>query len=431
MNEASVSTRADIQSVQLSKLNALLEAVIPANPFYAKKYENAGLTLPLQRLDDFYAKAPFTVKQELVEDQKNNPPYGTNLTEPIENYVRYSQTSGTSGYPMRWLDTQESWSWIAGNWMRIFREVGVSVSDRIFFAFSFGPFLGFWAAFNAAERMGCLCIPGGAMSSAGRLQTIFANRATVLCCTPTYALRLAQTARDEHLDLSRCGVKKIIVAGEPGGSTPSVRERIESAWCGARLYDHHGMTEVGPVTFESQEHRGVLHPIETEYLVEVLHPDTHEPVASGETGELILTPLGRSASPLLRYRTGDMVRVAWDESQNFGRPEAAFLGGILGRYDDMVIVRGVNLYPSAIDEIIRRCGDVNEYRVEICAKASMTEMKIQVEPIAGYDHPETLPHRLSTELYKMYHLRIPIETVAPGTLPRFEMKAKRWIRTHE
>ncbi|MDP8242847.1 MAG: AMP-binding protein [Candidatus Hinthialibacter antarcticus] len=430
MNDGCLSTRADIQAAQLKKLNALLEAIIPTNKFYTKKYQDAGFKFPLNSLDEFYANAPFTTKHELVEDQKNHPPYGTNLSEPIENYVRYSQTSGTSGYPMRWLDTQESWDWVAGNWMNIFREVGVTPADRVFFAFSFGPFLGFWAAFNAAERIGCLCIPGGAMSSVGRLQTMFSNNATVLCCTPTYALRLAQSARDERMDISRCGVKKIIVAGEPGGSTPSVRQRIESEW-NARLFDHHGMTEVGPVTFESLEHRGVLHPLEPNYLVEVLHPDTLEPVESGETGELILTPLGRSASPLLRYRTGDMVRVSWDNQKKYGRPEAAFPGGILGRYDDMVIVRGVNLYPSAIDEIIRRCGDAVEYRVEICAKASMTEMKILVEPAAGYDHPETLPHRLSTELYKTYHLRIPIETVSPGTLPRFEMKAKRWIRTHE
>lgn len=431
MIEGRLNSRAEIQAAQLEKLNALLKAIIPANGFYTKKFQQAGLNLPLTSLDEFCQRAPFTTKHELVEDQRTHLPYGSNLTEPLEHYVRYSQTSGSSGSPMRWLDTPDSWGWMVKNWAHIFREMGVSASDRVFFAFSFGPFLGFWCAFNAAEQIGCLCIPGGAMSSAGRLQTMIDNQASVLCCTPTYALRLAQAAREEGIDLSRCNIKKIIVAGEPGGSSPSVRERIECEWNGARLFDHHGMTEVGPVTFESLDHRGVLHPLEPEYLVEVLDPETLQQVESDQTGELVLTPLGRSASPLLRYRTGDMVKASWDNEQRFGRPETAFPGGILGRYDDMVIVRGVNLYPSAIDELIRRCGDVSEYRVEICEKAALTEIKILVEPTAEFMHPETLPHRLSTELYKTYHLRVPIETAAPGSLPRFEMKAKRWIRTHE
>ncbi len=431
MMEGRLNTREEIQTAQLHKLNALLDAIIPANPFYTSKLKKSGLKPPLQSLDEFVQTTPFTTKQELAADQQKHPPYGSNLTEPVERYVRYSQTSGTSGSPMRWLDTKESWDWVAGNWARIFREMGVDESDRIFFAFSFGPFLGFWSAFNAAEGMGCLCIPGGAMSSAGRLQTIIANQVTVLCCTPTYALRLAQAAKEENIDLTQSFVKKIIVAGEPGGSSPSVRERIEAEWNGARLFDHHGMTEVGPVTFESATHRGVLHPVEPEYLVEVLDPDTFNPIETGQTGELVLTPLGRSASPLLRYRTGDMVKVSWDNLEQYGRPEAALLGGILGRYDDMVIVRGVNLFPSAIDEIIRRNPAVNEYRVEISEKETMAEIKISVEPTPDDKHPETLPHQLSTELYKTYHLRIPIEVTEPGSLPRFEMKAKRWIRSHE
>src|SRR5262249_37894170 len=151
-------------------------------------------------LADFKARVPFTVKQELVADQAACPPFGTNLTYPLDQYTRFSQTSGTSGAPLRWLDTTATWSWMVDNWVDVFRVSGVGSQDRVFFAFSFGPFLGFWTAFEAAGRLGCLCIPGGGLSSSARLRSMLDNQATVLCCTPTYALRLAEIAAQDGID---------------------------------------------------------------------------------------------------------------------------------------------------------------------------------------------------------------------------------------
>jgi phenylacetate-CoA ligase len=166
----------------------------------------------------------------------------------VEEYRRFHQTSGTTGRPMRWLDTPDSWAWVVECWTRIYQSAGVGRRDRIFFPFSFGPFLGFWGAFDAAVRMGCLAIPGGGMRSTTRLRTLLDNQATVICTTPTYALHLVEVAEEEKIDLTAGSVRTIIVAGEPGGSIPATRSHIEQLWGGARVVDHHGMTEIGPVS---------------------------------------------------------------------------------------------------------------------------------------------------------------------------------------
>src|SRR5262249_26803312 len=160
----------------------------------------------------------FTTKQELVDDQQANPPFGSNLTYPLSRYTRFSQTSGSTGKPMRWLDTPESWDWMCNAWARVFEIAGVTAADRMFFAFSFGPFLGFWLAFDTAVRMGCIAIPGGAMRSTMRLALIRDSGATILCCTPTYAIRLAEVAAEEGFPLTDTKIRTIVVGGEPGAS---------------------------------------------------------------------------------------------------------------------------------------------------------------------------------------------------------------------
>ncbi len=210
---------------------------------------------------------PFTTKQELIDDQLAHPPFGTNLTYSLDRYTHFSQTSGTTtGTPMRWLDTPESWDWMTGNWVRVYQSAGVGAGDRIFFAFSFGPFLGFWVGFEAAARIGCLAIPGGGMRSAARLRAIAETSATVLCCTPTYAIRLAEVAAEENIDMAAVKVRTLIVAGEPGGSVAATHAYISKLWRGARVVDHHGMTEIGPVSYGCPRRPGVLHVIEDSYI---------------------------------------------------------------------------------------------------------------------------------------------------------------------
>lgn len=403
----------------LERLRALFQQVLPGNRFYAAKL--AGLPLPAS-LEEFAAQVPFTTKAELIADQEQHPPFGSNLTFPLSDYTRFCQTSATSGRkPLRWVDTPESWQWLLRNWTRVFAEAGVTSADRVFCAFSFGPFLGFWTAFEAAAQMGCLVLPGGGMASGARLQMMLDLDATVLCATPTYAIHLGQAAAAEGLDLTRSKVRRIMVAGEPGGSVPAVRARIEALWPGAVVMDHHGMTEVGPVTYSRVDEPGMLRVMEDAYLAEVIDPATGRAVARGETGELVLTNFGRVGSPLIRYRTGDLVR----EATNAAPGEMALAGGILGRADDMVVVRGVNVFPAAVEEIVRGCGHAGEFRVLVGERESLTELTVEVEGDAA------LAERVAAELRNTLTLRIPVVPAAAGSLPRFELKSRRWVRMQE
>jgi phenylacetate-CoA ligase len=418
----------EIEAEQLEKLRTLLAAVVPANPFYTTKLGPSGIDGNISSLEDFKQRAPFTYKHELIEDQLANPVFGTNLTYPVDRYTRFNQTSATTGKPMRWLDTAESWDWMLGNWKRVFDAAGVTAQDRIFFAFSFGPFLGFWTAFDSAARMGCLCIPGGGMRSSARLRVLLDMKATVLCCTPTYALHLAEAAEEEGIDLALSQVRTVIVAGEPGGSIPGTRKLIEKLWNGARVVDHHGMTEVGPVSYGCPVREDVLHIIESGYLAEVIDPKTTEPVVPGTAGELVLTTLGRLGSPLLRYRTGDIVEQSEEERCECGSCDMALVGGIRGRNDDMLVVRGVNVYPGAVENVLRSNGGVAEYRVEIGRHGALSELMIQVEPEPALADNPGLAHHLEAALRDALALRIAVKIVPCGSLPRFELKAKRWVR---
>jgi len=410
--------RAEINATQLAQLRKLLATIVPANPFYTSKL---SAVRPLDSLDQFRAIVPFTTKEELAADQRDHPPFGTNFTFPLAQYTRCHQTSGTGGAPLRWFDDPASWRWMVGNWKQVFHAAAVTNTDRILFAFSFGPFLGFWLAFEAAAEIGCICLPGGGMTSAARLGLMSDCGATVVCCTPSYALRLAEVAREENLRIS--GVRVLMVAGEPGGSVAATREQLHQLWNGARVFDHHGMTEVGPVTFECPARPGVLHVIETSHFAEILVPGTSTPATHGE---LVLTPLGRLGSPVLRYRTGDLVKSSPQPVCACGRSDLALEGGILSRIDDMIVVRGVNIYPTAVDEIIRGAGRVAEYRVHVDTSRPLVELRIEVEPIGP---AEVVRAELEKALNRAFAMRIPVQCVAPGALPRFELKAKRWVRS--
>jgi phenylacetate-CoA ligase len=420
-----MTSRRAIEVHQLRALQTLVQSLLKSNRFYTAKLSAAGIDTAPQSLREFSERMPFTRKAELIDDQTANPPFGTNLTCPVEDYNRFHQTSGTSGKPMRWLDTPETWTWVIDCWTRIYQLAGVDRQDRIFFPFSFGPFLGFWGAFDASVRMGCLSIPGGGMRSTARLTTLLDNQATVLCTTPTYAMHLAEVAVEEDIDLRASKVKTIIVAGEPGGSIPATRAHIEQRWGSARVVDHHGMTEIGPVSYECPCRRGVLHVMEEAYFPEVIDSTTVEPVGPGGSGELVLTNLGRGASPILRYLTGDIVRLAKELQCECGSQEMALEGGILGRSDDMVVVRGVNLYPSAVEQVVRASGGVAEFRVEVYRERSLTELSIQIEALPGEDGV-ALSHHVAVALHYAFGLRVRVSAVPSGTLPRFEAKSKRW-----
>jgi phenylacetate-CoA ligase len=408
-----------LRAHQWARLKRLAEVCYPANPFIARKWRAAGLEGPddLGSWKDF-ARLPFTVKSELIEDQAAQPPFGTNLTYPPARYVRVHQTSGTTGAPLRWLDTEESWQWWARCWAFVLCGAGLGPGDRIFFPFSFGLFVGFWSGFEGARAVGAMAIPGGGQDSAQRLAAIEALGATAICCTPSYALHLAEAARERGLELRKLGLRATVHAGEPGAGIPSVRARIEEAW-GARAYDHPGMTEMGAYGFECAAQAGP-HVNESEFIAEVIDPATGAPARAGE---LVLSNLGRTGSPLLRYRTGDRVRVA-EQPCECGRSFLRLEGGILGRVDDMLIVRGVNVFPSALEGIIRRFPAVDEFMIEVYRRVEMDEVRLLLEVHGGSGVAAAVQEAVRVDL----GIRVEVVPVPAQSLPRYELKAKRLVR---
>jgi phenylacetate-CoA ligase len=423
MNVAS-NNRRPIEAEQLRRLRRMLEEILPDNEFYRRKFADAdvGQLTSLEQIESL----PFTTKSELVADQSQHPPFGTVLTFSRERYVRMHRTSGTTGKPLYWLDTDESWNWWAECWKLIFEAAGVGAADRIFFAFSFGPFIGFWAGWEGARKIGALAISGGAQSTAQRLQAIIEHGATVLVSTPTYALHLASEARKAGIDLAKDSqIRTTVHAGEPGASIPSTKKMIEESW-GAKCYDHAGATEVGALAFECQSQPGGVHVNEAEFIIEVIDPESGRRAALGTQGEMVVTNLGRIGSPVIRYRTGDLVQPS-DEPCACGRSFLLLKGGVLGRADDMVIIRGVNVFPSAVEDVLREFSEIEEFRVEVFDRGAMREIRLVVEPIST--ECPGLADRVARRMRERIGLRPQVDLVEPGTLPRFELKARRFIRT--
>ena len=395
----------ELRALQLAKLRAGLTQVLATNAFWRERLH------AVSGWDDF-ERLPVTSKSELVADQTAHPPFGTNLTFPADRYVRLHQTSGSSGdQPLRWLDTAESWDW----WLRIWAEhvypaAGVATTDRLFFAFSFGPFIGFWSAFGGAQRLGALCISGGSMTTEQRVRNMLDLGASVLLCTPTYALRLADVADSAGVNLSAAGIRTTIHAGEPGASIPSTRAAIEAAYS-AVAFDHTGMTELGP-TGHSCSARDGVHLVESEFIFEV-----------SADGELIATNLGRWGMPVFRYRTGDRVVIS-REPCSCGSPFLKVVGGIQGRVDDMFTVRGVNLYPSQVEDIVRRYPEVSDFVIEHRRVRQLDEVTLVLES----PRPVFATERLEADLRQALGVRLECRLVAPGTLPKAELKSKRLVR---
>lgn len=406
---------------QMRRLHVMVPVIREKSPFYRAKWHALSRSLAGVQLADL----PLTTRIEIEADQAAQPPYGTNLLRPIDAYMRMHQTSGSGGSPLRWLDTRESWAWVKSCWAAVYAAAEVGKADRLAFAFSFGPFLGFWSAFESAVDAGWFCLPAGGMTTPARLRHICENAATVLCCTPTYALRLAEVAKLERIDIAASAIRAVIVAGEPGGSIPAVRDAIAREW-GGRVFDHAGMTEIGPWGYECVPAPGGLHVHESEYIAEVLDPRSLQPVADGGSGELVLTNLGRVDSPLIRYRTGDVVSPRRGRC-SCGRTTLRLEGGILGRTDDMLLIRGNSVFPSAVEALVRECAGLAEYRLVVEDRGALKDLVIEIES-PGDAGGQPLTDRLTNLIRDRLHFAPRVVCVPAGSLPRFEMKAKRVVR---
>jgi phenylacetate-CoA ligase len=417
-------TRIGLRIWQEERLRLLLRE-LPTNEFYREKFQQAGFAMTEVRELAALGKLPCTTKSDLTTEQAEHPPYGRLLTYPLSRYRYLHQTSGTTGRSLKWLDTAADWDTFLRGWAEVYRGAGVTENDLVFCAFSFGPYISHWSGIEGARYVGALALSGGGMSSEQRLRAILDYRCTVLVCTPTYALHLAEVAARLGIDLSASDIRLTIHAGEPGASIPNVKRRIEAAW-GARCFDHAGATEVGPWAFDCLAEDGAMHLNEREFAFEIIDPSTGAAVAEGTRGELVITTLERVGMPVLRYRTGDLAELTTAPCA-CGRITARIKGGVLGRTDDMLTVRGVNLYPGAIDNLLRAVPAIIEYEVEIRRVEEMDDLLLKIETTGAVPFAE-VEHAILTTFRTHLNIRVNVAQAEANSLPRYEFKARRFKR---
>jgi len=401
-----------VRQAQLSQLNELILRVGESNAFQRPRLQSG----PIGSLADL-ASIPVICKAELLRDQSAHPPLGTNLSYPVDDYTHIHLTSGTVGEQLRVPQTDDDWRNTQAQFELVLREAGLSRSDRVALPFAFGPYLQFWAATAGVEAIGALAIPLGGMATRERLHAMIELGATAIICAPSYALALIEEAGRCGLEAAFESVGTIICQGEPGGSLAAAREQIESAW-GARVFDHAGSTEVGVFTYPCAAGGG-LHINEDAFLCEVLDPQTGDPVDAGGHGELVLTALRRTGYPMIRFRSGDVVEVGGDCPG--GHRHTWLPNGIVGRTDDMVVIGGMNVFPSAIEATLREIGVLGGYRIRFDADApdrdGVSVLVETTDPKLVAQIEDLVAHRLA--------LHVRVVPVMPGTLKDARLKTRR------
>jgi phenylacetate-CoA ligase len=419
------ASRAEMTRVQTRRLREQVAHATAASPFYRRKLKAAGIKPAAVRTLDDLARLPFTTKDELKENQAEKPPWGDVLAVPLDDVLRIHMTSATTGRPLAFLDTREDWYGFYHSYARALHAFGVRKSDFVMAAFSYGPWIGYWSGFYAAQDLGCLVFPVGGLSTDQRIDALLNYPITVLGCTPSYALFLAETAAKKGIDLAKDTKIRITWhTGEPGASIPATRAKIEAAF-GAKAYDLPGLTEIAAWGFECETRAGLTHVNEDYCYPEVLD-EQGRPVRPGERGELVFTSLYRKAMPLLRYRTRDVVQLA-DRRCPCGRTLIAFEGGVHARLDDMKKVRGVIVYPRRVEELVRPHANVDEFQVVFRRHEGLDDILIRIDPSPSLSlgDRDGLQTKLAEDLRIGLGIRVTVDIGEPGSLPRWDHKARR------
>jgi phenylacetate-CoA ligase len=415
---------------QLQLMRARLGYVHERSPFYRRKLDAAGIRPDQVRTLQDVQRIPFTEKEELRLSQAANPPWGDFACIRPREAVRVFQTSGTTGKPVRVMVGHRDWFETYYQQFSHYRcGFGLTQEDVLFVPFNYGLYVAWWGFQTAMEKAGLMVIPGGGLSSKDRLRAMLDWEATAICGTPSYLLYLAETARKNGIDLPGSPIRKVIAAGEPGASIPSTKKAIQSQW-GAECFDDIGSTEITNFSFECLAHEGT-HVIEGMFLAEVVDPETLQPLADGQVGELILSNLCCESMPLIRYRTHDLVRFDRTECR-CGRTTLRLDGGILGRSDDMFHFAGVNVFPAQVQSLLHQVDEFSqEYQLVVPPQGSGRRLRVRVEPARDGLRASELD-AARERFVEMVKYRITVtpevEVCEMGSLPRVEGKAKRVIR---
>lgn len=418
-----------IRRLQFKKFKRIFQWAYDHSKFHRALYEKAGIKPADMKSFDDIRHVPKVEKAMMRDIQGKAPfPYGDALCVPLEEVTIFHQTSGTTGQPIYQPDTWADWEWFGESWAFILWAQGYRPTDRVFIPFGYNVFVAFWAGHYAAEKLGCEVIPGGVLDTKARVLKIQELEATAMMGTPTYMLSMAATARDKlGIDPSTLSIEKITCAGEPGASIPSTKKRMEEAW-GAKVYDHAGATEIGAWSYECTAQPGGMHVNEAFFLVEIEDMETGAIIDEpGKRGKMIVTALDRQAQPCVRFDSKDIIEWA-SEPCPCGRSFRVVQGGVVGRADDITKVKGVLLAPSAIEEVVRGIdGLSDEYEVVVDKKGDVDKISLKVELLPERENQrDRIEAQLVDQLRLKTNLRYDLEFREYGTLPRYEVKAKRF-----
>ncbi len=419
----------EIKNLQLKKFRRIFEWAYEKSNFHSSLYRKAGIgPEDIRSLDDI-RHIPTVEKSMMRDIQRKDPfPYGDMLCVPLDEVSEYHQTSGTTGQPVYQADSWQDWEWWSECWSYILWAQGYRPHDRIFFPFGYNVFVAFWAAHYAAEKIGAEVIPGGVLDTQARILKIQETKATAMMATPTYILGMAETAKSRMgIDPASLTINKITCAGEPGASIPTTKNRMQNTW-DAKVYDHAGATETGAWCYECEEQSGALHVNDGFFLVEIQDIETGEYIEeAGRMGKMIITALDRYAQPCIRFDSKDLIMWSYDRCP-CGRSFRTIKGGVIGRADDITKVKGVLLAPSAIEEVVRGIhGLSDEFEVIVEKKADIDQITLKVELIPdSRDKEDAIKAQLKDQLRLKTNLGYIIEFHDYGTLPRHEVKAKRF-----
>ena len=419
--------RAELDRLHLRRLRALLAYAYARSPFYRRLLDRTRIRPEqIRTMDDFEQRLPIIDKKEILEAQAAGPPFGEALAVPEDFFLHRFQTSGSTGVPLHIPLTYYSSLLWGESWMYLFWAVGLRPRHAFYFPFHWGIFAAFWSAYLGVRRLGGTVISGGGLDSKARINQILAYRPDVVLATPTYALYLGEVARELNVDLRKSSVSVVIVSGEPGGSIPTTRQAIADAW-GAEVYELYGIAELGP-TNPGCRLGDRVHLCEDWYHALVVDQNGRR-VGDGEVGEHIVTAYIQHGQPLIKYRTHDLVR--WTQAPcACGTTWLGYPGGVLGRTDHMIIVKGVNVYPTAVEALLHRVSDLAEhYELHVNREAANDVVTVKAE--ARPDVPAALYPAVRAEaeglLKGVIGVTIGVDVAAPGTLPRYELKAKRFF----
>ena len=421
-------SREKIRYLQLNKFKRIFKWAYDHSKFHRNLYEKAGMKPEDIRSFEDIRHVPTVEKAMMRDIQLKDPfPYGDALCVPLEEVTEFRQTSGTTGQPVYQPDTWQDWEWWSECWSYILWAQGYRAKDRVFIPFGYNIFVAFWAGHYAAEKMGCEVVPGGVLDTKARILKIQELKATAMMGTPTYILGMAETAGKMNIDPSKMTINKITCAGEPGASIPSTKKRMEDAW-GAKVFDHAGATEIGAWSYECRHQPGGMHVNEGLFLVEIEDIETGELIIEpGRRGKMIITALDRQAQPCIRFDSKDVIE--WDSGPcQCGRIFRLIKGGVVGRADDIIKVKGVLLAPSAIEEVVRGIdGLSDEYEVVVDKVGDVDKILLKIELLPdALDQRRLLESQLIDQLRLKTNLRYNLEFCNYGTLPRYEIKAKRF-----